>query len=439
MLLADSLLATIQHVICGHFGTLLEMYIAVVIGFILLIVVYPSPRQDIFKMTKITFGFVFFFLAWFAFTECEVTYVMNAFESGYQAQRKHPDCFVNRSEVTRDFINVFEMAPIGGYFLVEGPHRCGKTTILISTVKEIGPGVQYVSVGSENDIYEGLVSAFSLKSCKKAGFLHHLAKVLGVSTPCPEKVLERVKSILSVLKRAVYEISLQPKWYHHPILVLDNVAHLMHIESSEGEEILRVLQDFAKTVADEKLLTIIFASSEGTVPKLFTSRSSKSRLTSLFVNDISDGDAIKYLKCRLPAFSNETIIKTVELLGGRFALLNYAIIHHLAGSSMEELQISLFMEVERELGSIIQRRFDGTNPVIKTIMSIARNILHSKEKQITENEFNKLLQPLYNEGLHESINRLVSSNVFLIRHLYVKFQSKMIEQYFKTLVRNNEE
>ena len=236
--------------------------------------------------------------------------------------------------------------------------------------------------------------------------MQHLRSLFVVGNACPKTALDRVKNILSVIKHAAREMLCGP------ILVIDNIGALLN--RVEGENILEVLQDFAREAADKRMLTIFFASSDGHVPNLFLKRSSSSRLRMFYIDDIPIDDAIEYLKCSVHQSSVETFKKAVDLVGGRFADLIKVTVELNSGNGLDELQDKLFAntenELQRSIGVKVNLYGNITHDLAILTIQIARSILDSKDKQITSGELNELLKPFNTEQNQDGINRLLSSN-----------------------------
>jgi len=78
-------------------------------------------------------------------------------------------------------------------------------------------------------------------------------------------------------------------------LVLDNFNHLLGLDN--GQKYLEKWQDFAKIMADQKLLVVVFVSSDGKVPNAFLARSSASRMQKpIEIGDLNENEAIDYLR-----------------------------------------------------------------------------------------------------------------------------------------------
>ena len=258
---------------------------------------------------------------------------------------------------------------------------------------------------------ESLASAFNLGYICKPQFLQYLGNHFGVGNACPKTTLNRVTNILSIIKRAAGELLYEG---HHPIMVIDNIGALINIE--EGENILKVLQDFAKIIADKKILTILFACSDGNVPGLFLKRSASSRLLMLYIDDIPIDDAIEYLQCSVPNASVETLKKAVDLVGGRFADLIKVATSLMSGIGLDELRDNLFAGAENELQrsiGLVNLNGNLTHDWAILTIRIARSILDSKDKQITSYELTELLEHLNTEQNQDRINRLLSSNLII--------------------------
>ena len=365
---------------------------------------------------------------------CEVSLVKAAFLDGYQVPFKPPGCAVNRSDDIQMLADTIEQGP--HYFLLEGLRGCGKTTTLLYAVNYFGAGAQYVSVTSFTDFDDSLASTVSLQYICMPDFWEHLANYLGFSTSvCANRPLERVRQILQVLDSAAWEME-----GHHPILIIDNIGNLLN--KDEGEDILYVLQDFAKEAADKRLLTMLFATSDGRVPDLLRKRSAASRLHSLYIEDISHEDAIEHLQCLLPTTSKEKLTEAVGLVGGRFTHLRKTYRVFKSGHGMDELRDQLYADVRSELerifGFIVNLRGNVTNDLALVTMAIARAILESKDKQITLDELASIVQLYSNEQQQEDVKRLLSSNIFMERMHYTKFGSTLMQSYFEAIMESNE-
>ena len=75
---------------------------------------------------------------------CMIPKVRNAFLSGAPNVTLRP-CYQNRTAELPHFV-LHPAETNGDYYLIEGPHGCGKTTILRDACFNAGPGVLYFSV-----------------------------------------------------------------------------------------------------------------------------------------------------------------------------------------------------------------------------------------------------------------------------------------------------
>ena len=132
-----------------------------------------------------------------------------------------------------------------------------------------------------------------------------------------------------------------------PVLVIHNVGALLSNDKGEGKDILYLLQDFAKTIADERILTVVFAASDGQVFSLFFARSAGSRLyVPTVIGDISHQQALEYLNCMCPDHvSTDAINQTVDLVGGRFVHLQMAAVILARFSDFSLIRNELFTTV----------------------------------------------------------------------------------------------
>jgi hypothetical protein len=101
-----------------------------------------------------------------------------------------------------------------------------------------------------------------------------------------------------------------------PVLIIDNANKM-----DAGD--LRTIQDHAKNASDDGVATVVFVTSEGSVPRIMMERSSWSRRgVILQVSDVSEKEALDYLKKR--GINKEDADEIYELAGGRMIDLNFA-------------------------------------------------------------------------------------------------------------------
>ena len=85
-------------------------------------------------------------------TVCVVPNAKAAFKVGLP--NTSVNCYIPRQELVRKIQGILRPPSVddepvhpGGYYLIEGQHGCGKTTILKRALVESGPGILYVPLG----------------------------------------------------------------------------------------------------------------------------------------------------------------------------------------------------------------------------------------------------------------------------------------------------
>ena len=88
--------------------------------------------------------------------------------------------------------------------------------------------------------------------CSHPQLTSHFKLTLG-RRKCPDTLIDKVRIILHILETAVKEMNVKHYKEYPPALILDEAnALLLH-----QREIIHLLQDFAKRMADSRLLTIV--------------------------------------------------------------------------------------------------------------------------------------------------------------------------------------
>ena len=136
-----------------------------------------------------------------------------------------------------------------------------------------------------------------------------------------------IEDIFSYFDKAAYEYA---KKHNQPaVLVIDNINLL----AKKDPEMLEVLQEDAKSWADNQYIKVVFVTSEGKAPKLMKGKkfysinnkldqSAFSRAEIAEITDLSDTEAEKYLtnKKNIEESTAKKVVK--EITGGRMLFLS---------------------------------------------------------------------------------------------------------------------
>ena len=135
-------------------------------------------------------------------------------------------------------------------------------------------------------------------------------------------------------------------------LILDGVDNLAKYDvNSGGLSILEEMQMFAKNMADQRLLNVMFVTSDGLAISVLSKSSAISRAALFEVGDISDAQALEYLKRR--GVNQSDSLRAVELLsGGRFEIMLDFYQLHKGGVPFLEILHRRHEKIGRRLGKL---------------------------------------------------------------------------------------
>ena len=245
-----------------------------------------------------------------------------------------PDCFIGDTTLIRHMKDKLKFQDTTGvYYLLEGPHKSGISTALRYAAEAVGDNIVYVTLEQSIDFGLSLANALSIDlGCREyPSAIDPLLEKVYVKNECPKGQEDKVRSCLYELETALKQI--QKEGSPAPILIIDHVDSLL----DKNTTIVLMLQAFAKRMADERLLTIYFVSSEAKTYTFLLQRSAASRMVVLPHREweLSDKNAFEYLHClcknagnstitdigeeSLCKFAdNNTIIEIIKVVGGGF-------------------------------------------------------------------------------------------------------------------------
>ena len=424
--------------VCDTWFPTITIIITVVLGFIPIYLIFHLSNERLMKIggTLLTMAavptlFVFSFLLIYGL--CVVPNAKAAFKAGLP--NDSVACFVPRTNLVRDIQRTILRSPSaddeprhpGGYILIKGRHGCGKTTILKRALTESGPGILYVPVGFNGDISLSLYQSLRINEYCEGFWVTFYTFLKLPLKVCPDDPLSRLEYGLKILTQAATEI-VQEEGYI-PVVVFDNLSQTLKQQRFDGKQMVAMLQDAAKEMSDDKLLIVVFAASDSSVPNLMRARSSISRLIgTIDVGDITDEQASNYLTCMCDNASSDDVATAVNLVGGRFFdLLSAARIikTHRDGvnETLEKLLLDTLQDLEKTLLGAVPRR------VHTAVQEIARGILDSSTGTLTIAEYAS-----YVEELDQTDLQLIDNlNIFLINSPdAIIFHSRLTQRYFES-------
>lgn len=341
-------------------------------------------------------------------------------------------CYIQRPDIIREIEYIlrppstdFDDVHPGGYFLLEGPHGCGKTTILHHAVAHSGPGILYVSVGVNGDVGASLQKALKIDTYWGASIRSYINLPL---TICPDNSLARLESALEILIQVTIEIFEKDKY--PPTVVFDNLPQIL--TKPEGIEAVGLLQDVAKEMSDNRWLIVLFSSSESGVTNLMKSRSSASRLIhTVKVGDLTDKQAFDYLTCRCHNASKDEIADAVRLVGGRVVDLVTAA----RTMNARDMKMTLEQQLLKAREGLLQKSLMTSLPKrVRTVLyEIAHSLINSPSGKIAMSAYDSLVKEL-DEG---DLKLIEATNVFSIESKEVTFHSRLTKRYFEDLLHNS--
>ena len=416
------------EVVCSHLQVW-PIIVAVVMGLLSLAIVVKiipnarGPARGFFpyllSLTAVPFVVIVIFAALDG--TCIVPNAKAAFKEEQKIQ--NITCYVERKAEMDHLIDEIRPAELhpGGYYLLDGLHGCGKSTIIqrsLSPYSKSGIAHLYIAVTTEEDLAVSLYAKLKLDVyCQ--GWWSKIHLIMDMQKhACPDDPTDRITYALRVLTEAA-ELTTEEDGVP-PIVVFDNLALVMTMPG--GLQTIHKLQDYAKERSDAQSMVILFASSESIVPDILRSRSAKSRLGGeVRIGDITDKEAVGYLTCMCPNTSSDVIHKGVELVGGRFIHLKIASKYLSKQSGLAALRETLFREVETTFFKLPLE--------IKTVLiAVVQKILQSPTKMIRSVDYDKLVRELTIDQ-----QRLIEMTNFIEikRRVGVYFASRFVQQFFE--------
>jgi hypothetical protein len=257
---------------------------------------------------------------WYYHSEDNVTRIIRAFEVGKLGYEKIPNKFkVDRPDVVAKIKTLFEPTKTPySYFLIVGETGTGKSTAIREAVSEleVPRGVVYfMSPESPRYFTLGLAKILNYDPYALDLFGTLKRRITGRSEAVPQTDFQVLRDDLTKAAEKY-----KAKHGRQPVLIIDAADFI----AKRDPALMLEIQDFAKTEADASRLRIVFASNEDSTLPLMTASSSIERARIVEIGDITDEQAINYLKVfNVP--EDRAIDAVANIIGGRLIdLVQYA-------------------------------------------------------------------------------------------------------------------
>lgn len=248
---------------------------------------------------------------------------------------------VERPAVEAELMSLIRPGRADKYAVVVGPGGSGKSTSTRKVVRKLiaqaarregaegGAGVIYFTSRE-------LAAVFSLDLARAVGyrtpidFLDRIRRAVAGETKeqaASPLLFDEPRATWAPMSRLLRDAATAYTLRHGraPTLVLD----AMDLVAKKDPAFFSEVQDFAKACADGRILRVVFVFSDGDALPLLLSSSAESRCDKdqIFeVGDISDADAVSYIRAQYPSsrygldeLQARELVETVT--GGRFTLL----------------------------------------------------------------------------------------------------------------------
>lgn len=202
---------------------------------------------------------------------------------------------------------------IGRYFLVTGEKGCGKSSMILNSLKKIDSfNCSFIDAHSDPEI-------FRIRLGKALDFQYHedyIGSLFSIRGPRDTTALLDIERAFNKLEEVAVA---RVKKYGKPLVFVINNAHLIK-DDEEGGKLVELLQQKAEALSGAGLVTMIFNSDDywlyERLKKLGT------RLEVINVRDFSREQSLKVLKVTRKRFYNEAIDDksanlVYNLIGGR--------------------------------------------------------------------------------------------------------------------------
>eukprot|EP01106_Pelomyxa_sp_JSP_P015697 TRINITY_DN555_c0_g1_i2.p1 TRINITY_DN555_c0_g1~~TRINITY_DN555_c0_g1_i2.p1 ORF type:complete len:472 (-),score=51.53 TRINITY_DN555_c0_g1_i2:114-1529(-) len=300
---------------CEHYIAMLAAGVLVIFGLMLwckyawfasrLSNIRDEYKVDVAVLTAVVVVTTLFLPVWR--DQCRVTWTMSPFLDPAPNFIK----YVTHSSAEDVFNKILSVKEVAFYYLVQGPHGCGKSTIAEC---QCGRGCLYIPIPEGGRNFELDIATHLHFTFDEDVSLWHY--IYPREQPRPDTLLRS----LAILKKTAK--ALKDKLGQPATLIIDETSRLL---KSHSEDLL-ILQDFAKDCASTSLLRVIFISSEGAVPYFLERYSAASRMSVIDIGDFNRTESIRFLYSKSGGtVDSKTAEAIYNLTGGRASFLSEAL------------------------------------------------------------------------------------------------------------------
>ena len=363
---------------------------------------------------------------------------------------EQPYC-LNRTKERAVLQKAILNADKGFYYVITGPHGCGKSFLVQETVLELMtnstpvPGLLYLHAKGSYPIAGVIGDVLVENRNRLLAAIQQIARVTNLYS-LPDDPMQGMEKLCDKLDQLGLKFR---KEYGRPIvIVVDDVNKLIKFEDHGGQfklldtMLLDNLQDCARHVANSGSVRFMFIDSAGVALQRLQQRTgAKTRMSEIRIPDVSKEQAKDFLQQRLSK-TNMSVDKIYEqLTGGRLILLHKVIdlVVREKLKTFEDLYNSIIAETKfgslQPCGLNVKKSKAGKGSKEDLMRSTVITEMFKNGGQLATEDLNTLVKDGTSLTWKEVIDLMVKKDILMFVNggEVVKFHSVAIETAFKEL------